>query len=101
MAYRYIFYLIGTVTEMYTARKARTVDRDSSVKSSRAFVGASAGVLFARTYALSEEVHMAMVSRGYSAGRPTSDRTTVRTTDWALLGVTLLTAVIAIGADRV
>lgn len=101
MAYRYIFYLLASVTEMYTARKARTVGPDSTVKSSRAFVGASAGALFARSYALSEEVHMAMVSRGYAAGRPTADRTSVRMTDWGFLCVTFLTAAIAIGMDRV
>ncbi len=101
MAYRYIFYLLGSVTEMYTARKARTVSQDAGVRAGRAFVGASAGTLFARTYTLSEEVHMAMISRGYAAGRPTTDRARARTTDWAFLGVTVLVAVIAIGLDRV
>jgi cobalt ECF transporter T component CbiQ len=101
MAYRYIFYLLGSVTEMYTARKARTVSQDSSVKTSRAFVSASAGTLFARTYTLSEEVHMAMISRGYAAGRPTAERRPVRTTSWAFLGFTVLSAAIAIGVDRV
>ena len=39
MAYRYIFLLLGSVTDMYEARKARTVGAQSHDKTARAFVG--------------------------------------------------------------
>ena len=100
MGYRYVFSLLGSVDEMYTARRARTVGRESSVKNGRSFVSASAGALFARTYALSEEVHMAMVARGYSLARPTSTREPVRRTDWVSLVFAALLAAIAIGLSR-
>lgn len=65
MAYRYLFVLVATVGEMFTARKARTLGSDDHGRGGRAFVAASAGVLFGKSAALSDEIHMAMVARGY------------------------------------
>jgi cobalt/nickel transport system permease protein len=65
MAYRYVFLLLGTVTEMYEARKARTVGAQAHDHSARAFLGASAGNLVGKAHYLSEEVHQAMTARGY------------------------------------
>ncbi len=65
LAYRYVFLLLGTVTEMYTARKARTVGAQMHDRTARAFLGASAGAVFGKAQYLSEEVHQAMVARGY------------------------------------
>jgi cobalt ECF transporter T component CbiQ len=70
MAYRYLFVLLDSVSDMYVARKARTVGRESAV-AGRAFVGATAGALFGKAHALSEEVYAAMTSRGYT-GNPRS-----------------------------
>jgi energy-coupling factor transporter transmembrane protein EcfT len=42
------------------------VGRDSGVTSGRRFVAASAGALFGKAHGLSEEVYLAMVSRGYT-----------------------------------
>ncbi|MDT5012407.1 MAG: cobalt/nickel transport system permease protein [Mycobacterium sp.] len=65
MAYRYLFLLLATVIDMYQARKARTVGVERHDKAARRFVFASAGAVLAKSLALSEEVHQAMVSRGY------------------------------------
>lgn len=65
MAYRYLFLLLGSVTDMYQARASRTIGSDKHDKKARAFVAASAGALFGRTMAMSEEVHQAMTARGY------------------------------------
>jgi cobalt ECF transporter T component CbiQ len=64
MAHRYVYQLLATVADMYTARKARSTG-ERSTHSGRAFVAASAGALFGKSYALSDEVHQAMVARGY------------------------------------
>jgi cobalt ECF transporter T component CbiQ len=66
MAYRYIFYLLTAVEDMFTARKARMVGGEGDARGGRAFVTASAGALFGKAHALSEEVHLAMLSRGYT-----------------------------------
>jgi cobalt/nickel transport system permease protein len=65
MAYRYLFLLLGSVTDMYEARASRTIGAEKHDKSARAFVSASAGALLGRTMAMSEEVHQAMTARGY------------------------------------
>ena len=65
MAYRYLFLLLGSVTDMYLARKSRTVGAETHDKAARRFVAATAGALIGKSMVLSEEVHQAMVSRGY------------------------------------
>ncbi len=91
MAYRYIFLLLGSVTDMYAARKARQVKK-ADVASGRAFVAATAGSLFGKSHALAEEVHMAMVARGY-----TGNIRTLAPQQIALLDVTWIMACVALG----
>jgi cobalt/nickel transport system permease protein len=100
MAYRYLFHLLDSVTDMYTARKSRTVTRKADVKSGRAFVAASAGALFGKAHALSEEVHMAMVARGYAGNARTVDVVRVRMIDVAFALACAAGAVGIVGIDR-
>lgn len=100
MAYRYLFHLLDAVTDMYTARKSRTVTRDVGVTSGRAFVAASAGALFGKTHALSEEVHMAMVARGYAGDARTVSTVRVRAIDVAFALACVAGAVGVLGIDR-
>ena len=101
MTYRYVFHLLNGVTDMYTARKARTVSRDSNSTRGRAFVAATGGALFGKAHALSEEVHQAMLSRGYTGSVRTIQSARVRVVD-ALFAVTCAGCVVlALGADRV
>jgi cobalt ECF transporter T component CbiQ len=65
MAYRYIFLLLGSVTDMYEARKSRTVGAQTHDRAARTFLSATAGNLFGKAHHLSEEVHQAMTARGY------------------------------------
>lgn len=65
MAYRYLFLLLGTVTDMYEARKARTVGAEKHDREARRFVFATVGTVLGKSMAMSEEVNQAMVSRGY------------------------------------
>ena len=51
MAYRYIFLLLGSVTDMYEARKARTVGPPKHDSAARAFVAATAGALLGKSHA--------------------------------------------------
>jgi len=100
MAYRYVFHLLNSVSEMYTARKARTVGTETDVASGRRFVAASAGALFGKSHALSEEVHMAMLARGYTGNVRTiaPARIAVRDGLWTL--VCLAAAFATVGGDR-
>ena len=86
---------------MYEARKARA-PRDHDVARGRAFVAATAGATFGKAHALSEEVYLAMVARGYR-GQATADRSpaasapSISCVFSAVVAVTL----VAIGVDHV
>jgi cobalt/nickel transport system permease protein len=103
MCYRYIFHLLNAVTDMYTARKARSGGRGQrrDVAAGRSLVAASAGALFGKASALSEEVHMAMTSRGYTGSVATVGQRRLRAVDIAWALACLAVAVAAVGGDRV
>jgi cobalt/nickel transport system permease protein len=65
MAYRYIFLLMDLVREMYVAKKARTIKAGGIFEEQR-WVGGRMGYTLIRSLDMSEKVHMAMVSRGFS-----------------------------------
>jgi cobalt/nickel transport system permease protein len=100
MAYRYLFLLLTSVTDMYTARKARSVgNADADHKQGQRFVTASAGALFGRSHNLSEEVHMAMVSRGYNGNPRTLSRSAFTVIDAAFVLGCGLVAVAVLWGD--
>jgi cobalt/nickel transport system permease protein len=100
MAYRYLFLLLGAVTDMYEARKARTVGAGRHDRAARAFVAASAGALLGRSHHLSEEVHQAMVARGYRGDARTLEQPRLRPADVAWVLAAVLVAVAAFWTDR-
>lgn len=100
MAYRYVFHLLGSVTDMYEARKARTVQVDTVSKSARAFVAATAGTLFGKAHSMSEEVHQAMVSRGYTGQPRTLSEFKIRPLDVLFAAGCVILVVVVVGIDR-
>lgn len=103
MCYRYIFHLLNAVTDMYTARKARGGGRrrHGDVAAGRSLAAASAGALFGKASALSDEVHKAMVARGYTGRVVTLGQRRLQAVDaaWGLAALAL--ALVAVGGDRV
>lgn len=99
MTYRYTIVLLQSAGEMFTARLSRTVGRATNSQGRR-FVGASIGALFGKSLTLAEEVHAAMVSRGFTGEVRTLARPRWRLADslWAL--AMLLVAVAALGGER-
>ncbi len=100
MAYRYIFLLLNTVTDMYEARKARTIGAGTHDRSARAFLGASGGALFGKANQLSEEVHQAMTARGYRGDAKTLHRFTLTRLDLYAAVVSAALVVAAIAGDH-
>ena len=101
MAYRYLFHLLESVTDMYTARKARTVGTASNTDEGRAFVGATAGALFGKAHALSDEVYSAMIARGFTGQARGLDEFRVRSRDLVWVGGCVAAIVLVIWWDRV
>ena len=99
MAYRYIFLLLATLTEMYEARKARTLAASRHDRSARRFLAASAGALLGKAQHLSEEVHLAMVSRGYRGNARTLQAFQLKAVDGLAAIVVLVAAVAISGGD--
>lgn len=98
MAYRYIFLLLTSVTDMYQARQARTPGTPKHDRSARAFLGASVGALLGKASQLSEEVHQAMTARGFRGDAKTLERPRLHTIDaYYVLAVVAFAVVIVIG----
>jgi cobalt/nickel transport system permease protein len=100
MAYRYLFLLLNSVTDMFQARKARTVVAEADAHAGRRFVSAAAGTLFGRSYELAEEVHQAMLARGYRGNARTLERFAPAALDAAWVAACLAVAVLVLGGDR-
>jgi cobalt ECF transporter T component CbiQ len=99
MTYRYVFVLLDAVDEMYTARKARTVNVGEG-REHRRFVAATAGALFGKAHALSDEVHQAMVSRGWNGSAQTLRPGSLRLLDAVWAGACVAVAATALLVDR-
>jgi cobalt/nickel transport system permease protein len=65
VAYRYVFTLVRLVQDMALARKSRLVGRVAAGEDHR-FLGATVATVFGKSQATSEQVYLAMISRGYS-----------------------------------
>ncbi len=100
MTYRYLFHLLHGVADMYTARSARTVRRDGDVAKGRAFVAATAGALFGKAHALSGEVHLAMLARGYAGRHRSLHATRVGLIDGFWAAGCAIGIVVTLGGDR-
>jgi cobalt/nickel transport system permease protein len=93
MTYRYIFLLLRVTGDMFLSRESRVVGRMSPAEERR-MLTASAGVLLSRSLRLSEEVYLAMQSRGLYGYPRTMDTFRMRPRDW-LYGAAALAVVAA------
>lgn len=64
MTHRYIFVLLHSTRDLVEARRSRTLSKPSATKQRQMLISAAA-VLLSKTFRLSSEVHLAMISRGY------------------------------------
>jgi len=100
MAYRYLFVLLDSVAEMATARRARTVAAKRSRRGERAIASFSAGALFGKAHALSEEIHQAMLARGFHGELRMLERPRIRAIDAISVVACMALALLVVGGDR-
>lgn len=100
MAYRYIFLLLGSVSEMYESRKSRTIGAVRHDKAARSFVASSAGALIGKANHLAEEVHQAMVARGYRGEATTIQTFRITAADVAFVFAAAVIAVLTVWGDH-
>jgi cobalt/nickel transport system permease protein len=92
MTYRYIFLMLQTARDMFESRQSRMVGTLEGVDRRR-LASASVGVLLGKSFQLSNEVYLAMLSRGFRGEVYTLDEFQMRARDWtALAGFVALAA---------
>ena len=99
MTYRYIYVLLHAANNMFLARRSRVVGRVASAEDQR-WLAASMGALFAKSYALSDDVYLAMQSRGFRGEAQVMETIAWRTHDWVWLSAFVVVAVLAVWIGR-
>jgi cobalt ECF transporter T component CbiQ len=100
MTWRYFTLLLHSAAEMFTARRSRAVGAAPAALE-RSFLGGAAAALFGRTLAFAEEVHDAMLARGWTSEARGSAPLRFAAADGAWLGLmSLLAAAIALWGAR-
>jgi cobalt/nickel transport system permease protein len=84
MTYRYIFLLLRTAGDMFESRRSRLVGVLAEAERQR-LASATVGVLLAKSFQLSGEVHAAMQSRGFQGEVHLLDELAIRPADWLML----------------
>ncbi len=88
MTYRYIQLLLRTVEGMLLAKKSRDIS-DMKIKQEHGWIISRLGVLIGKSYRLSNDVHLAMISRGWSDNPRLMDDFSLQITDWMWMIFTL------------
>jgi cobalt/nickel transport system permease protein len=98
MTYRYIYVLLHAANNMFLARKSRTVGSVSGAED-RHWLTATMGTLFAKSYELSDQVYLAMQSRGFRGEAQVMDALVWRSLDsvWLALLLALAAAALWLG----
>jgi cobalt/nickel transport system permease protein len=99
MTYRYIYVLLHAANNMFLARRSRVMGRASGAENRR-WLAASIGTMFAKSYALSDDVYLAMQSRGFRGEAQVIDALAWRSTDWLWLAGFLVVAAAAVWVGR-
>jgi len=99
MTHRYIFLLVQRAAQLFEARRSRLVAPLSGAQQ-RAMATAAVGVLLGKAFALSSEVHLAMISRGYRGEVHLLDDFRTRRRDWLALVFALAVPLAIMGFER-
>jgi energy-coupling factor transporter transmembrane protein EcfT len=99
MTYRYIFLMIASAREMFESRRSRMVGELEGADRRRLAV-ATAGVLLSKSLQLSQDVYLAMQSRGFRGEVYVLDEFEMKARDWGGLALFAMLATAAIWAGR-
>jgi len=91
MTYRYIFLMLQVAHDMFESRKSRAVGQ-LDAENQRRLATASVGVLLSKSFQLSNDVYMAMQSRGFRGEVYLLDDFKMQRRDWVALVAFVLVA---------
>lgn len=95
MTHRYVTLLLQIARDFFEARRCRAVGALAPAPQRR-LLAATAGVLLGRSLQLSEEVHAAMLARGYRGEPRILDEFRMQSRDWAAMAGFLTVTVVAL-----
>lgn len=99
MTYRFLFLLLASAHDLFLARRSRTVGR-LAPREARQLLARTTGVLLSRTVNTSQQVYLAMVSRGFTGEVRLLDPLAMQGRDWVAVAASLALAGVAIWAGR-
>jgi cobalt ECF transporter T component CbiQ len=94
MTYRYIFLMLQTAHDMFESRRSRMIGKLEGHQA-RMLAAASVGVLLTKSFHLSNEVYLAMQSRGFRGEVDTLDEFQMQLRDWMAFLFAFLAAAVA------
>lgn len=99
MTYRYVFLLVETASQMFESRRSRTVGVLNQADQRR-MTTRTAGVLLSKSFALSNDVYLAMQSRGFRGEVEVLSNWHLTMWDWIGLLSFLLVGSLAVWVGR-
>lgn len=99
MTYRYVFLLVDTAGQMFESRRSRTVGVIPPTEQRR-MAARTAGVLLSKSIDLSNDVYLAMASRGFRGEVQLLNEFRMRAWDYCGLFAFLSAAAVAVWAGR-
>jgi cobalt/nickel transport system permease protein len=99
MTNRYLFVLLRLIQDMYRARRSRTIHPLSSA-GDRGWVASRIGVIFRRSVEMSNDIYLAMVSRGYHGEILTFAQFRTSAKDYLWMAAVLVLGAALIASDR-
>lgn len=99
MTYQYIFLLVRIVQEMHLAKKSRTIKTNMTrqgIKKEQNWVASRIGTVLMKSYKMSDEIHSAMVSRGFHGEIKSLETFKIRNIDrvWTGFSLSLVLAIV-------
>lgn len=99
MTYRFLFLLLASARDLFLARRSRTVGRLPTPEARRLFARTT-GVLLSKTMATSQQVYLAMLSRGFTGEARLLEPLAMRGRDWVAVAASLGISAAAIWSGR-
>ena len=99
MTHRYLFVLLRLIQDMYRARKSRTIHALSAAEE-RGWIASRIGVIFRRSIEMSNDIYLAMLSRGYHGEIIALERFRTTTADHIWLATVIAFGVVLITLER-
>jgi cobalt/nickel transport system permease protein len=99
MTYRYVFVLLEVAAELFDGRRSRRIGKLAPAVERR-LAGAAAGALLTRTLTMTDDVYLAMQSRGFRGDVRLLDDARMHSRDWLVMIAFVAAAILVVAVSR-